>query len=139
RFRSGDIPALARRILSRLALELGRPEAELSPEAVQVLMAHAWTGNLRELRNELERAVLTSNGGPIEPRHLRLEPGAVVQRFIGSEGGTLADVERAYIRRVLKEEHQHIERTAQRLGIARSTFYQKLRALGITSLRCRSV
>jgi len=44
-------------------------------------------------------------------------------------------MERAYIRRVLEEEHQHAERAAQRLGIARSTFYHKLRALGITSQR----
>ena len=135
RFRSGDIPALARRLLTRLALDLGRPEPVLSPEADQMLMAHPWPGNLRELRNQLERALLGCDEGTIEPRHLAFEPGLALPRFIGPEGGTLADVERAYIRRVLAEEQQHVERAAQRLGIARSTFYQKLRALGITSER----
>jgi DNA-binding NtrC family response regulator len=134
RFRSGDIPALARRILAQLSIELGRPEPVLTPGAERVLMVHSWPGNLRELRNELERAMLACGDGPIETRHLALEPATVPQRFDGSPHGTLVDVQRAYIQSVLDEE-QHVERAAQRLGIARSTFYQKLRALGISPRR----
>jgi DNA-binding NtrC family response regulator len=133
RFRSGDIPALARRILTHLALESGGPEPVLAPETEQVLVAHAWPGNLRELRNVLVRAMLKCGEGPIQPSHLELEPSADLPGLIGPEGGTLAEMERAYIRRVLDLEDQHVERTAQRLGIARSTFYNKLRSLGMSS------
>jgi transcriptional regulator of acetoin/glycerol metabolism len=78
--------------------------------------------------------MLACGDGPIETRHLALEPATVPQRFDGSPHGTLVDVQRAYIQSVLDEE-QHVERAAQRLGIARSTFYQKLRALGISPRR----
>src|SRR5262249_14402564 len=55
----------------------------------------------------------------------------------GGPGGTLADLERTYIERVLREERQHVGRAAERLGIPRSTFYQKLRSLGILTPRAR--
>ncbi|HEY6193705.1 MAG TPA: sigma-54 dependent transcriptional regulator [Candidatus Eisenbacteria bacterium] len=133
RFRAGDIPELARRILGQLSLELGRPEPELAEDAERTLGERAWPGNLRELRNELERAVLACSNGSIESRHLALDAPAGLPSFNGTEGATLADVERAFIRRVLDEEQQHVQRTARRLGIARSTFYVKLRQLGISA------
>src|SRR2546429_436218 len=73
RFRAADIPELARRILGQLALELGRAEPELAPAAEETLVEHNWPGNLRELRNELERALLASANGSIESRHLALD------------------------------------------------------------------
>jgi transcriptional regulator of acetoin/glycerol metabolism len=93
-------------------------------------MAHSWPGNLRELRNELERAILRSDGDTIEGRHLMLDRRAAPPELSDLPGGTLEDVERAYIERVLREEHR-VESAAQRLGIPRSTLYQKIRALGI--------
>src|SRR5262249_61826476 len=63
RFRSADIPALAERILAQLASDRGRPEPSLSPEAAEALLAHPWPGNLRELRNELEHALLACGDG----------------------------------------------------------------------------
>ncbi len=129
RFRSADIPALARRIITTLAQDLGRPEPILTPEAEEALIKHPWPGNLRELRNELERAMLASESGPIERRHLVLELSPAAGQ-VSSMGGTLEDLERAYIERVLQEEHR-VELAAQRLGIPRSTFYHKLRTLGI--------
>jgi DNA-binding NtrC family response regulator len=130
RFRSADIPALARRIITSLAQELGRPEPILTPEAESALVKHPWPGNLRELRNELERAMLAGETGPIERRHLILELSPTSGNANELGGGTLEQLERAYIERVLLEE-QRVDTAAQRLGIPRSSLYQKLRALGI--------
>ena len=130
RFRSADIPALARRIITSLAQDLGRPEPILTPEAEAAHVKHPWPGNLRELRNELERAMLAGETGPIERRHLVLELSPTAGQANELGGGTLEQLERAYIERVLQEE-QRVEIAAQRLGIPRSTLYQKLRALGI--------
>ncbi len=134
RRRSADVPALARRIMCSLAQDLGLPEPAITPEAEQLLVDHAWPGNLRELRNELERAILAAGPDPIEPRHLALAILPVGVRDADLDGDTLEQLERAFIQRVLDEE-QHVERAANRLGIPRSTFYQKLRALGISPRR----
>lgn len=131
RFRTDDIPALARRIVTLLAQELGRPEPVLTSAAEEALVAHPWPGNLRELRNELERAMLASESGPIELHHLRLQLSPGAGHASENGGGTLEDLERAYIEKVLHEE-QRVELAALRLGIPRSTLYQKLRTLGIT-------
>src|SRR5262249_45190953 len=62
RERPGDVPALARYFLARLGAEMSRGEVELLPEALDALAAHPWPGNIRELKNVIERAVLL--GGP---------------------------------------------------------------------------
>ncbi len=128
RRRRADIGALAARIVESLARDLDRPLPEISRATVRELELRPWHGNLRELRNTLERALLAVESGPIEPRHLEPERPAT------TAGGTLEAMERAYIQHVLDEE-QHVERAAERLGIPRSTFYQKLRALGLSPRR----
>jgi len=133
RERTCDILPLARCILASLIRDGGADAPRLSAEAEHALVRYPWPGNLRELRNALERALLACRCGPIERRHLGLdlEPSLVTLAGPAIEGRTFAELERAYIERVLSEERQHVERAAHRLGIPRSTFYQKLRALGI--------
>lgn len=80
-----------------------------------------------DLMIAIEHAVEAS-GSPTSPE----ANGDVQPGFVGPGSGTLMEVERAYIQRVLDEE-QHVGRAAHRLGIARSTFFQKLRAMGISS------
>src|SRR5262249_14402565 len=75
RERAGDLPVLARRILGSLGSDAGREAPMLTADAERALAAHAWPGNLRELRNVLERALLACDGGAVERRHLGLEPG----------------------------------------------------------------
>src|SRR5215213_4746648 len=70
RERKGDIPALARHMLTRFGSRRGNLEAALSPEALEVLMAQDWPGNIRELANAIERATILSGGGPISAEHL---------------------------------------------------------------------
>lgn len=135
--RPADIPLLAERLLAGLRRELARPRAVLSGEAHEALARHHWPGNLRELRNVLERAILLSQADRIEPGDLMFERGA---ESLGSGDAfashlTLGQVERRYIERILTEEGGNVVRTARRLDIPRSTLYEKLRRFGLPSPR----
>src|ERR1043166_3986695 len=132
RRRREDLAPLVDSFLHTLARDLGRPTPAISRNTSRILLDRAWPGNLRELRNTLERAILAAEAGPIEPHHLGRADAAPVRAI--RNGDTLLDVERAYIERVLVEE-PHVERAARRLGMARSTLYQKLQQLGIRRSR----
>jgi DNA-binding NtrC family response regulator len=127
RERAEDIPVLAEHFLERISADMGRGRMSLSPAATSALAAHSWPGNLRELRNTLERAALLASGSVLEPRDLRFE-GSLED---GAASGTLEDVERQHIERVLREEAGQVERAARRLGIPRSTLYQRIKQFGI--------
>lgn len=126
RERPEDIRQLADRILGTLCHELGRPQATFSTEAIAAMERYPWPGNIRELRNVVERALLLAATDTIEPNDLRFE------RSLGpTEGLTLADVERRHIERVLEHVQQSVSPAARILGISRSTLYQKIKAHGI--------
>ncbi len=67
RERAGDIAPLARRLAGEVGAELGLPGLEIGPEAIAVLMAYPWPGNIRELRNEIARAIVLGDGRRIAP------------------------------------------------------------------------
>lgn len=73
RERREDIPKLAHHFVERVSKDVGK-KITLSPEAVAALMAHDWPGNIRELQNALERAVILADGDTLLPRHLSLSP-----------------------------------------------------------------
>lgn len=132
RERIGDIPTLADSLLARTAAETGRPRRiELSASALRAMQQYAWPGNIRELRNVLERAALLCDGGRIEQRDLHFEGLAQADERAGMTELTLKDVERRHIERVLHEEEGKVESAAQRLGIPRSSLYQKLKLYGL--------
>ena len=145
RERPEDILVIARDLLGRLSRELGHSGLDLTPAAEAALRAYSWPGNIRELRNVLERAVLLSPGPVLEPEDLRFNHTLVralpllPARHPGftSEDPeldlTLQEVERRHIERVLAAEGGHVERAARRLGIPRSSLYQKLKRLGLSS------
>ncbi len=151
RERPEDIPVLARDMLARLSRELGRRGLDLTPSAEAALRAYAWPGNLRELRNVLERAVLLSTTPVLRPEDLRfnhamaralspasssLEPRPPAAEEVPLDlplDLTLQEVERRHIERVLAAEGGHVQRAARRLGIPRSSLYQKLKSLGLSS------
>ncbi|WP_257450928.1 sigma-54-dependent transcriptional regulator [Archangium lipolyticum] len=146
RERPEDILVIARDMLARLSRELGRPGLDLSPTAEAALRSYSWPGNLRELRNVLERAVLLSSTPVLRPDDLRfdhllaralapspVEPGAALSSGRSELDLTLREVERRHIERVLADEGGHVERAAKRLGIPRSSLYQKLKRLGLSS------
>jgi DNA-binding NtrC family response regulator len=130
RERREDIPLLAEQILSSLAVELGRSDLTLTLDAVETLQSYAWPGNIRELRNVLEHATILSEGNIIQKRNLHFaiipdtSTSAVVEETLHL---TLLEMEVRHITRVLKEENGHVERSAVRLDIPRSSLYQKIK------------
>jgi DNA-binding NtrC family response regulator len=126
RERPEDIEALADDLLARISHELGRSGTSLAAPAVRALQQYSWPGNIRELKNVLERSLLLSERNEIQRGDLRFEHPT-------SEGAaedtrlTLTEVEARHITRVLKEEDGVIDRAAKRLGITRNTLYYKVR------------
>lgn len=131
RERREDIVPIAETILGRLAMELSRSHIELSSSARKALEAHAWPGNIRELRNILERALLMAADDEIEPSHLSFDGRTSSSMPKASTDATLAELEEMHIRRVVEEEQGNVDRSAVRLGLSRSSLYQKLKAYRI--------
>jgi DNA-binding NtrC family response regulator len=126
RERPEDIIALARLLMNRSAAEIGKAEPALASGAEKTLTGYDWPGNIRELRNVLERAILLSPSVEIRANDLQFGAPASAGWTPGT-GLTLEEVEVGYITRVLEEESGHVERAAKRLGIPRSSLYQKIR------------
>jgi len=135
RDRKEDLLRLAHHMLQ----DLGAPSVELAPDARQSLLDHAWPGNLRELRNVLERALMSHSDDVIRASELRFDRtkrpsvaplGASARPRTGSSR-TLSEVEREHIRSALLAEGGRVEAAARRLGIPRSTLYQRIKAHGI--------
>jgi DNA-binding NtrC family response regulator len=135
RERPADLPALAEAILGRLRRETGRG-FELDPDAAAALARYSWPGNIRELRNVLERAVLFAPEGRITPDLLRFQGVTTDDEPVAGAPGDLslrlAEVERRHIERVLARERGQVDRAAERLGIPRSTLYQRLKEYGLS-------
>lgn len=141
RDRPEDIPLLAQYFLGRMAQKRGREEIRLDQSAVESLQRYRWPGNIRELYNVLERAVLTVDHNTLNVRDLHFqhhdEPAAAHAPSLAGNL-TLQELENAYITKVLWEEHGSMEKTAKRLGIARSSIYNKVRRLGLSGMIAQS-
>jgi DNA-binding NtrC family response regulator len=137
RERPEDVPILARQLLEGFAADLGRRGVRLSAEAERALAAYTWPGNVRELRNVLERALLLCGGDVLEPGDLRfVGPGAFPPAghepaVAGDSHLTLEELEKVHIERVLRELGGSVAEASQRLGIPRSTLYQKIKKFSI--------
>ena len=120
--------------VKQLRNDLARAQLALSPAAVAALASYKWPGNIRELRNVLERAALLSEWGTISPADLALPMAHVVPGADESTDNanlTLQQVERQHIIKILKLEDGSVDKAAVRLGIPRSTLYSKLKQFGI--------
>jgi DNA-binding NtrC family response regulator len=129
RERTQDIPVIAREILVRICSDMGRPSLNLSESALQPLCSYRWPGNIRELRNVLERAVLLTEGHELRPSDFRFEMGSRAAVSAYDPKATLEEIERVHIQLALEEEGGNVERAAKRLGIPKSTLYQRLKVL----------
>jgi DNA-binding NtrC family response regulator len=136
RQRRSDIPALARSILGRL--ENGHA-LDLTPQAMAALYEHDFPGNVRELRNILERAALLTDSEWIDDSHLhdRLRgcppetpwSARSVARADSTTRGLLADTERSVLQNALQTHRGSRRELADALGISERTLYRKIRAL----------
>jgi transcriptional regulator with PAS, ATPase and Fis domain len=127
RERRDDLPALAAFLLKRLAG--GRRACRLDAAALAMLQAYEFPGNVREMRNLLQRAVLTCRDGVIRAADLHL-PTVTVPVQAGTQA--LAEVERTHIRALLDAHGGHRNRVATALGITERTLYRKLKRYGLS-------
>jgi DNA-binding NtrC family response regulator len=142
RERSTDIPLLASHFLKTFNATQ-KKSVRLSTEALESMKRYSWPGNIRELKNVLERAVTFNDTGIIQPSELEFgevlvrpadpsKPAAPVAAAAASPGGgSLEDMEREHIIRVLKQTRGNKKKAAEILGIERRTLYNKAKRLGI--------
>ncbi|HXU45456.1 MAG TPA: helix-turn-helix domain-containing protein [Thermoanaerobaculia bacterium] len=132
RERREDLPVLVERILGELVSRYRRPVRGVAPEALERLVAHAWEGNLRELRHELARALLlTAPGDEIRAAALspELRRSATHGRFTSSLRQRARDIERSMLARVLERHGWNVSAAARELKISRVGLSKKLRVL----------
>jgi DNA-binding NtrC family response regulator len=127
RERIEDIPTMAQYLLDKVSADLGRGELLLDENCIQALKAYSWPGNIRELRNVIERAVLLSDQKTITINDLHFDGHTQVGSPFLDSRLTLLELEKQHIERVLQEERGRVEKAAKRLGIPRSSLYQKIK------------
>jgi transcriptional regulator with GAF, ATPase, and Fis domain len=124
RERPSDILMLSEAFLAEIAKSFGRLPTGMTRDAREALLKYHWPGNIRELRNALERAAIVSEGGLITAQHLSLH---VAHEEPASTTTKLDVVERRTIERVLRETAGNKSKAARRLGLSRTQLYVRLR------------
>jgi two-component system response regulator HupR/HoxA len=146
RERAGDIAPIARRLVQEVGAELGRPEATLSDEALACLMGYPWPGNIRELRNEIARAIALSDGDVVvaqslSSRVLHGQAGLATSSQAGAQttalprSGTLGErldaIEAMVLRETLLRHRWNKTRAATELGLSRVGLRGKMARFGL--------
>jgi two-component system nitrogen regulation response regulator NtrX len=146
RERREDIPLLARHFIATLSTEYGKRPKELSPEVLAHLTGLPWAGNVRELRNIIERLVIMTPGERIEASHLPAPLGSAGP-LAADSAGTLGpaafpslaeareDFEKRYIWKKYQECGGNMSRTAEALRVERSNLYRKMKGYGLIAAR----
>ena len=140
RHRPEDIGPLVRGMMARYGTKFGKRLHAICPEALRALEAFPWPGNIRQLENVIQQAVLTSGGNELKLHHLsplvhaQIDSPAALPTA-GAFGGTLKQsresTERANIIRALEKAGQSRTRAAQLLGVSRVTLYKKMKKYGL--------
>lgn len=147
RERREDIPALANAFLAKQSARLRKPGLILAEDAIVLLQAMEFPGNVRELQNILERLAVLSDEGALSARHVRdVLKDAEFDKLMGAAQRARADAavasgpyqeardafERDYLRALLRKHGGSVSEAAREAGISRRSFYEKLEKLGIT-------
>ncbi len=148
RERREDIPELVSNFLARFAAERRTPAPRISEEAMAALQAHDWPGNVRQLRNIIERTVILAPGDRVSCIEVDLLPPEVLdnQNAMGGASTAMAimgsplreareSFEREYLKIQIRRFSGNISRTASFIGMERSALHRKLKALGIGDKR----
>jgi len=130
RDRGDDVILIAKHFIERYNKEMGRNVRSISPAAAEMLRRYKWPGNIRELRNSIERVMILEDTSQIEYGML---PAAIRGERDEAPNGppTLEDMERDYILQVLKEEGGNMSQAAKVLGISRHTIMRKMEKWGM--------
>ena len=147
RDRREDVPVLAEHFLSEMAVELKEPLKRFTEEAIEILQSYAWPGNIRELRNLVERLTIMIPGAEIQVNDL---PDSVfeVKDLLQQDSGSIvapgtslkqakSDFEKSFILDRLHENNWNVSKTADAIGIERSNLHKKLRGYGIDPKRLK--
>jgi formate hydrogenlyase transcriptional activator len=129
RERDGDIPLLARHFVRKFAERQDKAIDCIPEEVMEALESHHWPGNIRELQNFIERAVIMTTGAVLRPRVAELR-----MQTVATEVRTLADAERAHILATLRETNGVIGGpggAAARLGLPRTSLIARMQRLGL--------
>jgi DNA-binding NtrC family response regulator len=133
RDRLEDVPALARHFVKKISAELKRVAPSLRPDALQRLLTHPYPGNIRELRNTLERAIIYAGGTELRAEHIAFAPRAgggeaasapEASRFLADLPLNLGEAEDILIARALTVAEGNMSRAARLLGINRASLYR---------------
>ncbi len=145
--RREDIPALVQHFIAHYASERRVPTPEIAADAMVALQSYDWPGNVRQLRNVVERTIILAPGDRIGRIDIDLLPAEVLgdQGDMGAAGGTAImgsplreareTFEREYLRVQIRRFSGNISRTASFIGMERSALHRKLKLLGITETR----
>ncbi|MBX3427750.1 MAG: sigma 54-interacting transcriptional regulator [Pirellulales bacterium] len=147
RKRPEDIPLLAEYFLRKFNEETGRKLKGFTPRAMEEMLRYRWPGNVREMKNVIERAVVLARGEYVDHddlvlSHLKTAGDTEVgyelgERHVGYEPASLVDVERAHILRTLNATHWNKSKAASILGIERSTLDRKIKRYRLSDDRAR--
>jgi DNA-binding NtrC family response regulator len=128
RERTADIALIAHYFLEKYARSMNKNVTDISPEAMKILLQYNWPGNIRELRNTIERAlVVVGKKSRIESDDLNL----LFLSKINPSGDSLEEIEKAHIQRILEQSDWNISRSAETLQIDRVTLYNKIKKYGL--------
>ena len=143
REREGDVLVLAEYFLRTLGERMGRRQSRLSDEARQLLLAHTWPGNIRELQNAIERALIAADGHVISAAHLgigghrSLVPGRRSEAPIAAgsfpTAQPLLEVEKQAVADALRRAKGNKTQAAAALGLSRGAFYRRLERFGLVA------
>jgi len=135
RQRKSDIPLLVDFFVKQHNRELGKAVTKVNPGTLSALMSYDWKGNVRELDNVLERAIILCDGDELLPEHLpsnfRINTGS--EASVASLKDAVRQYERGYILQILKHTQNDKEKAAQLLGLSQSSLYRKMSELGIST------
>ena len=129
RERKEDIVPLAQMFLERFAEKYHRPLAGIAPEAAAMLTEGRWSGNIRELQNCIEKAVILSDGNKLTAKDIQLEQAA---KPVGTTIKAVSEAEEErMIRQAMDRTDGNISAAAKMLGVSRPTLYAKLKKYGL--------
>jgi DNA-binding NtrC family response regulator len=129
RERKDDVPLLASHFLQKFCQEKSKDVASISPEVMEILLAHSWPGNVRELENVIQHAIIIAKQEKILPKDL---PQYLLQQPLPTKQLiSLQDHEKNLIMKTLEETNWNKHQTAKRLKINRSTLYGKMKRYGL--------
>jgi len=142
--RREDIPDLVRNFVTQISRSTGLPNREIASDAMAILQAHDWPGNIRQLRNNVERLMILARGGADEEITAALLPSEIGEMLPSAPGGAggehlmslpLRDArevfEREYLTAQVNRFGGNISRTAEFVGMERSALHRKLKSLGV--------